>query len=260
MENSIQPVTKPEEAIAQFVSEQYIDWLMDYIEREVKSWPSLQQIAQAQPKPEKIKKFVLQRYLAAEAFVGGRDGDPGFLGFAVANLSEASDPIAEHALELIEKKRKEEMQGPNASTQLGQNMHQELWHRLLHSVGVSDEELKRAEVKEPTRNYISELSDIYSNAEWQATMAAFATHEKLVPYEYAAVIEMLKTNAQLDASQLEILTMHNKGDAKYVIETNHILERAAVDQESKDYIYQGVSKQLETRREYYEALAKYLYE
>lgn len=260
MENSIQPITKPEEAIAQFVSEQYIDWLMDYLDREVKSWPSLQQIAQAKPKPEKIKKFMVQRYLAAEAFVGGRDSDPGFLGFAVANLSEASDPVAEQALELIEKKRKEEMYGPASSVQSGHNAHHELWTKLLLALGLSEDELKRAEVKDPTRNYISELSDIYSNAEWQATMAAFAAHEKLVPYEYTAVMAMLKENTQLTPADLEVLTLHTKGDAKYVIEANHILDHAAVDQESKDYIFQGIQKQLETRRDFYDALAKYLYE
>lgn len=260
MENSIQPITKPEEAISQFVSEQYIDWLMDYLDREVKSWHSLSEIGQAKPKPEKIKKFMMQRYLAAAAFTGGRDGDPGFLGFAIANLSEASDPLAESALELLEKKRHEEISGASSSVQLGENIHQELWLKLLLALGIPEEEIKRAEVKEPTRNYISELSDVYSTHEWQATMAAFAAHEKLIPHEYIAITAMLTGNSQLTPADMEVLTWHTKVDAKYVIETNHILERAAVDQESKDLIFQGIQKQLETRREYYEALAKYLYE
>jgi hypothetical protein len=258
MENTIKPVTTPEEAIAQFVGDQYMEWVMDYLKNQVEGWDSLRSIASAKPKPEKIKKFMLQRFLAAEAFTGGRDGDPGFLGFAIANLSESSDPGAEHALEVLEGKRLEEMQGGGSSPDPSSNIHRDLWIRLLKAIGVTDEELKRAEPKEPTRNYIAELADVYSNSEWQTTMAAFAAHEKLIPDEYGAIIALLKNNLQVSDQDMEVLNWHAKGDAKYVIETGHILERAAVDHEGKDLVFQGVQRQIEARKDFYDGLNKYL--
>jgi hypothetical protein len=260
MENIIKPITTPQEAIAQFVGEQFIEWLMDYLTLEVKSWESLKSISENKPKPERIKKFMLQRFLAAEAFTGGREGDPGFLGFAIANLSESSDPGAEQALELLEHKRDEEMLGGGGSSEPGSNIHRDLWIRLLKGLNISDDEIRHAEAKEATRNYIAELSDIYSNAEWQTTMAAFAAHEKMIPQEYEAIGTMLKNTLQTNEHILEVLTWHAKGDAKYVIEANHILERVAVDQEGKELIFQGVQRQLEARKDYYTAMEKYLLE
>lgn len=260
MENNIRPVTTPEDAIIQFVGEQYMEWLMAYLDHEVKTWPSLKAIAEAKPRSEKIKKFMLQRFLAAEAFTGGRDGDPGFLGFAIANLSESSDPLAENALELLESKRKEEVSGTGVASDQSANVHRQLWMKLLKALQASDEEIKRIEAKEPTRNYISELSDVYSNAEWQTTMAAFAAHEKLIPDEYSAVITMLQNNLQLSSDDMEVLTWHSKSDIKYVIEASHILERAAVDEEGKSMVFEGVKRQLDARRDFYAYLANYLYE
>jgi hypothetical protein len=260
MENNIRPVVTPEDAIAQFVGEQYMEWLMNYIDHDVKTWASLNAIAQAKSRPEKIKKFMLQRFLAAEAFTGGREGDPGFLGFAVANLSESSDPLAENALELVESKRKEEVSGVGSAAEQSANIHRLLWVKLLKALEAGDDEIKRIEAKEPTRNYIAELSDVYSNAEWQTTMAAFAAHEKLIPQEYTAIIAMLQNNTQLSPADLEVLTWHSKGDAKYVIEASHILERAVVDEEGKTMVFEGVKRQLDARRDFYDSLAKYLYE
>jgi thiaminase len=259
MENNIRPVTTPEEAIAQFIGEQYMEWLMNYLGHEVKTWVSLKTIAEVKPRPEKIKKFMLQRFLAAEAFTG-RDGDPGFLGFAIANLSESSDPLAENALELLESKRKAEVSGVGSATEQSSNVHRQLWMKLLKALEVSDDELRRVEAKEPTRNYIAELSDVYSNAEWQTTMAAFAAHEKLIPDEYGAIITMLQNNLKLNSADLEVLTWHSKGDAKYVIEAGHILEGAAADEEGKALVFEGVKRQLEARRDFYDALANYLYD
>ncbi|MBX4187962.1 MAG: iron-containing redox enzyme family protein [Candidatus Doudnabacteria bacterium] len=258
MDNQINPVTTPQEAITQFVGEQFMEWVMDFLKNQAMAWESLKVIANARPKPEKIKKFMLQRFLAAEAFTGGREGDPGFLGFAIANLSESSDPAAEHALELLDNKRNEEMIGTEGSADPSSNIHKDLWLRLLKALGVTDEELKRAEAKEPTRNYIADLADVYSSAEWQTTIAAFAAHEKLIPEEYAAVATMLKSNTQVTENDLEVLTWHAKGDAKYVIETSRILERVAVDDEGKNLIFQGVQMQLQARKDYYEGLSKYL--
>jgi pyrroloquinoline quinone (PQQ) biosynthesis protein C len=127
-------------------------------------------------------------------------------------------------------------------------------------LGVTDEEIQRAEAKEPARTYIAELSDVYSNSEWQTTMAAFAAHERLIPEEYAAVTALLKANTQVSDADLEVLTWHAKGDAKYVIEATHVLESVAVDHEGKDLIFQGIEKQIEARRDFYEGLSKYVQE
>ncbi len=260
MENTIRPVTTPQEAITQFMGEQFVEWFMDYLAHEVSQWGSLKAIAESRPKPERIKKFMLQRFLAAEAFMGGREGDPGFLGFAIANLSESPDPIAEHALELLQNKVSEEMTGGNSGAEQTGNIHRGLWLKLLHAMHISDEEIKHAEAKEATRNYISELSDIYSNAEWQTTTAAFCAHEKLIPDEYAAIAAMLKNNLQIADANLEVLTWHSKGDAKYVIGTKHVLEKVCVDEEGKQLVFDGIQKQVETRKAFYEGLCKYLLE
>lgn len=256
MENDIQPVTNPEEAIDQFVSDQYLEWVMDYVLHEVRTWESLKQLSSLPTKPEKIKKFMLQRFIAAEAFLGS-EGDPGFLGFAIANLSESSDPVAESALELMEAKKQDELSGSGASNSA--NIHRTLWLKLLKGLGISDEELKRVEPKEATRNYIAELSDVFSNSDWQTAMAAFAVHEKIMPEEYSAILALLKANTAVSDSDLEVLTWHTKAGAKYFLETKHILEKIAVDKEGKEFIFDGVRRQLEARKEFYDEMLKYLH-
>lgn len=247
-----------EQAIDQFMGEQFIEWLLNYISAEVKSWPELAAIRAAHPKVEKIRKFILQRFLAAEAFLGGREGDPGFLGFAIGNLSESDDPSAESALEILEKKRQEELSGGKAVSSIPYSAHRELWIKLLHSLGITDEEIKRAEPKEATRSYTSELSDVYSNSEWQTAAGAFAAHERCVPEEYSAVSEMLKSNTQVTDHDLEILHWHQGSDHKYAINTAHVLDKIVFDKENKLLVWEGVKRQLDARKNFYAALAKYL--
>ena len=98
-------VNTPEQAVEEFVGEQFIEWLMDHIAKQIQAWPVILQMESIQARPEKIKKLLLQRFLAQEAFLGERDKDPGFLRFAIANLSESDDPTAEGALEILEKRR-----------------------------------------------------------------------------------------------------------------------------------------------------------
>ncbi len=251
-------MTTPNEAIEQFMGEQFIEWAMNHVTDEMKSWPAIQHIASGSFKPEKIKKFMLQRFLAAEAFLGGREGDPGFLRFAIANLSESDDPAAESALEILEKKRLDELEGHKIEKGIIQTAHRELWLRLLKALGVTEEDLNRAEPKEPTRNYIAELSDVYSNAEWQVAAAAFAAHERAVPEEYKALIQMLKKNTQLTEKELEILTVHVGADAKYALGTTHVLDKIVFDPENKQLVWDGFRKQLDVRKEFIEGLSKYL--
>lgn len=250
-------VSNPQQAVAEFVGEQFIEWVMAYIPHQMKTWPAIIKIASGQVKPEKIKKFMLQSFLAAEAFLGTREGDPGFLRFAIANLSESDDPIAESALEIFEKRREEETASYKIEKGVVQTAHRELWLRLLYALGATDEEIERAEPKEPTRNYIAELSDVYSNAEWPMAVGAFAAQERALPEEYAAIYQMLKKHTSLTDKDLEILKLHMGTDASYVISTGHILDKVVFDPESKQLVWDGIKRQLETREEYLNGLLKY---
>jgi hypothetical protein len=253
MEKNIHNVARPDDALAQFVGEQYIEWLVEYFDHEVASWEALELIAQAQPKPDKIKKFLGQRYILDQIFFGGRDSDPGFLGFAVANLSESPEPLAEHVLDIINSRR----QLDNASVV---SHRKESWLRLLRAVGLTDDDIRRLEPKEAARNYASELSDLYSNAEWQSVLAAFFAHEKLVQAEYEAVSNMLNSNVGQSAFDTEALSGKVRQDNKYLIDARHMLERSAVDDESKSLIFHGLERQLVARKDFYNATVKYLYE
>jgi hypothetical protein len=253
MNTNVHPVTTPQDAVSQFVGEQFTEWLTEYIEHQVGSWESLGLIARAIPKPDKIKKFMGQRYIVSQVFTGGKDSDPGFLGFAIANLSESPEPMAEHVLDIVQQKRQDELAVNNGSKK-------DVWQKLLRAVGLADEEIKRLEAKDAARNYASELSDLYSNADWQTVLAAFYTHEKCITVEYGPVSEMVKNTLSLPNSDLEILSGKMKNDNKHLIEAKHNLERLAVDEEGKNLIFEGVDRQLTARRDFYDALAKYLYE
>lgn len=237
---------KPQQAVEELLGEQFVEWLQNFIDTDVKNWDELKTIAAIKPKVEKIKKFMLQRFLAVEVFLGGRDGDPGFLGFALANLSESNDPQAESALELLEKKRQEELSSNKPA----------LWAKLLHALGVGDEELKRAERKEPTRNYIAELSDLYSNSEWQTAMGAIVVQDKAEAEEYKAILQLLTNNTQVTEDDLKILRLPQDSERKSV--NSHVLDKIVFDQENKNLVWQGVRRHLDARREFYRKLLRYL--
>lgn len=256
--NLIKPIAAPEEAIDQFVGEQFIEWLMEYVVANMRTWPELEVIEKSHPKVERIRKFMIQRFIAAEAFAGGREGEPGFLGFAIANLSEASDPQAESALEILENKQREELQGQSNRQGLGKNVHKELWVRLLSALGASEDEIQKTEPKEWTRNYIAELSDLYSNGEWQEVAGAFAAHERTVPFEYASILQMIRSNTQINESALEVLTFHSAVDTKYVVNTGHILEKIVFDPDNKKLVWQGVLRELTIRRDFLVSLSRHL--
>ncbi|HYE22562.1 MAG TPA: iron-containing redox enzyme family protein [Verrucomicrobiae bacterium] len=257
-ENNVKTLVSSDDAIQNYIGEQFLEWLLETITSEVRSWPELKQIRESSARPEKIKKFILQRYLAAESFLGGKDGEPGFLGFAIANLSESPDPLAENALGILEQKREEEFAGSKGAAAPKQNTHQDLWIKLLKALDLSSEDIARAEAKEATRTYISELSDIYSTSEWQTVMGAFLAHERAIPDEYAAISQMIKKNTSVGPEAMEVFTWHAGVDIKYVINTSHMLEKIVVDPESKQLVWEGVVKQLSIRKDFYASLARYL--
>lgn len=239
---------KPEQALEEFLGEQFIEWLQNFVATAVRGWPELAAIRGSKPKIEKIRKFMLQRFLAAEAFLGS-SGDPGFLGFALANLSESDDPQAESALEILEKKRQSELTGKIRPD----------WIVLLRALGISDEDIKRTEPKEPTRNYIAELSDIYSNSDWQTAMGAFAGHEMALPEEYQALLEMLTKNSEASVQDAAILKSRQEAvDYKYPVNSAQVLDKIVFDQENKNLVWDGVKRQLAARHDFYKGLLKYL--
>ena len=250
-------ILEPKQAIERFAGEQFIDWLARYTVQQVETWPETAVIRNATPKPEKIRKFLVQRFLASEAFFRRQDGDPGFLGFITGNLSEANDPLSETALEMLEQRKGEVTKGNKNTSVLSATQQHELWLRLLKALGASDEELKRVEPKENTRNYIAELSDLYSNSPWQTALGGFASHEQAVSCEFKIILEMLKKNTSLSNHDLEILTRHAETVANFNSQ-GHILEKVAFDLDNKNLVWQGAQRQLQIRREFLAGLLKYL--
>ncbi len=248
----------PKQAVEEYIGEQFIEWLTHFIPGEMQSWPIIQKIRTSQPKPEKIKKFMLQIFLSNEAFLGSREGDPGFLRFALANLSESDDPIAESALEILEARRTEEMAGHKLEKGIIHTPSRELWFRLLKAVGLPEEEIERSEPKEYTRNYIAELSEVYSTYDWQTAIGAFASQESAVVEEYKAILELLKNNLSLSDKDLQILTDRINSAHQRISQTNHILDKVVFDPETKQLVWQGIERQMQIRKEFLEGLEKYL--
>lgn len=244
-QTSFNTITSPAEAVDQFVGEQFIEWAMQYLAEETKAWEPLAALASGTFKPEKIRKFLLQRFVAEEVFSGMREGDPGFLGFAIANLSEVGDPMAENALELLNQRR--------------QNLAgKELWGRLLKAMQATDEEISRAEPKEGTREYVAELSDLYSTGEWQSVVGAVAAYERIRALEAQVLITFLKNNTSLNDKDWEILSGYASGNSEAALAAGHILDKAVLDSESKQLVWEGIKRQADASREFLSNIMKYL--
>lgn len=255
-ETDIKPIHSPDEAINLLVGEQFIEWLSTFVDHEVKHWPALQTLRTIKVALPKLQRFMLQCFLAATAFWGGREGDPGFLSFAIGNLSEVSDPLALSALAVIEKKREEEFTSSSENMQYIRS--EELYLKLLHSLGVLEEEIKRSKPKEVTRHYIAELSDIYSNSEWQEAMGAFAACQIAQVKEYALIVQMIKNNSTVSDAELSEFIAHFGSEVKYKVGASQVLEKIVFGNESKRLVFNGVQRQLEVRKDFYAGLLKYL--
>jgi thiaminase len=243
LSEDVNTIKTAEQAVEQFTGEQFIEWLSNYVTTEMKDWEAIKALSTITTTPEKIKKLMLQRFLALEAFFGGKSGDPGFLGFAIANLSESADPEAESALEILEKsqQRQEELQH---------------WIKLLLSLGITEEEIERTKPKEVVRNYIAELSDLFSNSEWQTAIGTLASYEWANLIEYTRLANLIQRNMGLSEKDLVALT--SGSDQKAALDTGHILDKAVFDQTNKHLVWTGASKQLEIRQQLLQGLLKYL--
>lgn len=251
-------LASPKEAVERLIGEPFSEWLMAFITFQIQEWPEMAVIKTSKPEIGKIKKFLLQLFLVDSAFIGGQEGDPGFLRFAIANLSESDDPLAESALIILEKRRQEELAGHKVERGQIITQSRALWSRLFKALGLDEPSLDHAETKEHTRNYIAEVSDILSNAEWQTAVGAFTVFERATPEEYKAVIQLLKANTQVSDHDLEALTKRVSMYDQYAKEGSHMLEKVVFDDESKRLVWVGVRKHLDLRHEFYTAITRYL--
>ena len=257
MIHNVNTINTPQQALEEYLGEQFIDWLGHYIPNEMQTWPIMGKIRTGHPKPEKARKFALQMFLAGEAFLGSRVGDPGFLRFAIANLSESDDPQAESALEILEKRRTDELIGHKVERGIVQTAKRDLWLRLLKALEIPQEEIDRAEPKKPTRNYIAELSDVFSTLEWETAVGAFAALESSIAEEYKVFLELLKNNTSVTEKDLEVLTTPINS-SQYVVTTSHVLDKVVFDRETKELVWAGVTRQLAIQKDFLNDLEKYL--
>lgn len=246
LNEQISTVKTPEEAVDQFVGEQFIEWLIDYIRHSVGSWPAIKFLASLEVKPEKIRKLLVQRYLALQA-LSGSEGDPGFLRFAIGNLSESNEPEAESPLEILEKKL-EESSKPQSYIQS--------WKNILKLVGTTDEEISRTKPKEFTRTYIAELSDVYSTQEWQTALGAMASQEWSLAFEAPIWGSLIARS--LDSSPKDVDSITMAGDSKNIIEAGHLLDKIIFDPVNKQLVWNGVNRQLELKKQFLDGLVSYL--
>ncbi len=236
LNEQISTVSNPAEAVDSLVGEQFIEWMMEYIKNEMESWPAMNFLRTAEIKPEKIRKLMIQRFLAVQS-LWGSEGDPGFLRFAIANLSESNDPEAEAPLEFLEKRLDE----PTKPTSYFQT-----WHNVLKHLGATEEEITKTKPKDFTRNYIAELSDIYSTQEWQTALGALASQEWSLAYESRvwaeAIVRAGSTNKDLES-------LAAAADQKMLLEMGHLLDKTVFDPVSKQEVWNGASKQLDLKRQ-----------
>jgi hypothetical protein len=250
-------VTTPDQAIDQFVGEQFIEWLASFILHEIRTSPGLLELSHKATKPEKLRKFLLQRFLAGEAFWGAKEGDPGFLGFIIANLSESDDPQAETVLEYLTDRKQQGSLKDHAGTG-GNPGYSELWQRLLLHTGLSEEEIKKTTAKPPTRDFIAELSDIYSSSDWHLAIGALAAQELSETEENRVIFDLIRVSTEVPERELDTLLSQTSSYSQAVIFANKILDKIVYDKEAKSLIVQGANRQLQIRKDFLKGLAKYL--
>lgn len=256
-ENNINLVSNPASAVEEFVGEPFVEWLLEYIKEQMKNWPSIAALHTQQARIEKVRKLMLQLFTVDCALIGSREGDPGFLRFAIANLSEAADPTAESALEILEKRRLDELNGHKLEKGIILTQNRNLWTKLLSTLEIPEEEINRTEPKEAARNFIAELSDVYSNSDWQEAVGAFAASNTSLEIELPAVIGLIKNNATVTDSSLEVLLKKTQTN-KYRVESNHLLEKLSFDKEVKQLVFEGVNRFLSLKKDLLEDLVKHL--
>ena len=224
----------------QLVGEQFVEWLKEHIKHEFSHWPIIQGLSVANLQPQKLRKLMIQWFFVQSAFWGSKEGDPGFLGFAIGNLSESDDPEAETALEILVTRKNQE--------QILQPQQHLFWHQLLLVLGAPEEEIQKTKPKEITRHYIAELSDLYSNAAWQTVAGGLAAYDWIGNLINQVIIDLSK-KAVLNPGSLE---------PKSNMDAGHLLEKTIFDPQNKHLVWLGTKKQLDLHQEFLIGLKKYL--
>lgn len=255
--NSLTSITTPQQAVEDLSGEQFLAWVFDYIGQQIGSLPMIRALGKVPTKPEKLRKFLLQIYLAQQSMWGSTETEPGFLKFVLANLSESADPSAENALGILEQIR---AGGPVLVHEKTPNPSHlaESWQRLFQSLNITAEELSHIEPKEHTRIYIAELSDIYSNSDWQTAVAAFATQWVIIPHEFQAIWGLVQTLENFDESAFEVIKFLANRTAYVHNLMSGLLEEVSFDQENKQLVWDGVERALSAEEEFLSDLNKYL--
>jgi pyrroloquinoline quinone (PQQ) biosynthesis protein C len=241
-------VTNPQQALQEFSGAQFVAWVSDYVSHQVATWPVLAKIVATAPDPQKLRKFLAQVFLAQQAMWSEKDTEPGFLKFAIANLSESDDPSAEPALEILNHKF-------NAETAA---LTRNLWLRLFQSLGLAPEELLRLEPKEATRNYISELSEVYSNFEWQTGLGALVAYWLIVPMEFQAISDLSAGLMNTTDKDWEVVKSFTHYQTQAQTLAHELLEKLSFDPDGRQLIWEGVLRQLSAEQEFLDHIGKYL--
>jgi hypothetical protein len=242
--DQIQSVNNPQQAIQQLVGEQFIEWLMDQIALDLATWPALRVLRDSQARPEKLRRFLLQRELARQAFWGGRDSEPGFLGFAAANLSESDDPDAEAALEIIEAKLAEHQRAGQVSD----------LDEILKFLAPAGDETAKSKPKEAVRHYIAEVSELISASDWQTGLGAIAADEWSWAYEYSALKKLIAGLPGGSGLHLP----NGWENSKAMLEVGRLLDRVVFDETGKQLVWDGITGALAAKRQLLDDLIKYL--
>jgi hypothetical protein len=251
-EEGLKVIQNQAQAVKEYTGEQFCEWLWQEITNHTAQSSELGSLLAERSRQERFKKFLLQRYLAEQAFYGKQEGDPGFLGFVHANLSESNDPLAEDALFQVLERMNSTDKHSFSKTGLSFEHHRNLWLNLFKALQMPDEEIRHAEPKEACRSFIAEFADVLSNSAWQAALGALVSLEAARCAENSALAGMIGLNLGVSERDLEILRRSDK------VFSMRLLEKVSFDLENKELVWQGAVKQEEIRRNFLSGLDRYL--
>jgi hypothetical protein len=243
--SNLTTISTPEQAVEELVGDQFVTWLIDYTRHQVGAWEELTALPQTEVTVPKLRRFLLQVFAAERAMWQNSDDSPGFLKFAIANLSECNDPAAEFGLDVLQ-------------TNLTIDTWSASWPKLFTALGLNPGDFAKIEPKEATRNYIAELSEVYSTAEWQEAVAAFAAQWMIMPYKFGVIYTLAQRAEGVEVKDLEVLKVLSTQETKSRQLSFELLEKLSFSQATKDMVWQGVSRTLEIEKEFFRSASKYL--
>jgi len=243
--SNLTTISTPEQAVEELVGDQFVTWLIDYTRHQVGAWEGLAAMPTTEVTIPKLRRFLLQVFAAERAMWENSDDSPGFLKFAIANLSECNDPTAEPGLEVLR-------------ANLTIDTWSASWAKMFTALGLNPGDFAKIEPKEATRNYIAELSEVYSTGEWQEALAAFAAQWMIMPYKFGVVYSLAQRVEEVNPKDLEVLKILSSQETKSRQLSFELLEKLSFSQATKDMVWQGVSRTLAIEQEFFGSVSKYL--